>query len=66
MRIRGSYYLFPRHCIIPTFTRDQHATAVNDDLKEAILGLDKKANKQLLKAMAILMENITTKQDAPP
>ena len=48
------------------FTRKQHAIAVNNELREAIIGLDKKAKKRLLKAMAILMENMAAKQDAPP
>ena len=28
---------------MPTFTREEHAAAVNTELQEAILGLDKKA-----------------------
>ena len=43
-----------------------HATAVKDELREAFIGLDKKANTQLLKAIATSIENITTKQNAPP
>ena len=43
IRVSGLYDLFPQHCIIPTFTRKEHATAVNDELKEAILSLNKKA-----------------------
>jgi hypothetical protein len=45
---------------MPTFTREHHATGVNDELREAILGLDKKANKRHLKAMVISMNNIAT------
>ena len=66
MRISGSYDLFPQHCIMPTFTREQHATAVNNELNEAISSLDKKAKRRLLKAMAVSMENLATKADAPP
>ena len=52
MRISGSYHLFRKYCIMPTFKHKQRATAVNNDLKVAILGLDNKANKSPLKAMA--------------
>ena len=66
MRISGLYYLFQQHSIMSTFTREQHATIINDKLREAILGLDKKGKKCLLKAMAKLMENMKAKQNAPP
>ena len=66
MRVSGSYDLFPQHCIMPTFTREEHATAVNDELQEAILGLDKKAKKRLLKAMATSMATMTATINAPP
>ena len=48
MRVFRSYDLFPQHCIMPPFTHNEHATAVNDEAKEAILRLDKKAKKHLL------------------
>ena len=51
----GSYDLFPQHFIMPEFTQQQHATAVNDKLREAIFGLDHKAKKHLLKAMMASM-----------
>lgn len=35
---------------------------VNDELREAILGPDKKAKKLLLEAMVISMKTITPKQ----
>ena len=37
------YDLSPQHYIVRTVTRKQYATAVNNELKEAILSLDKKA-----------------------
>ena len=43
MRVSGLYDLFLQHCIMPTFTHKDHVTAVNNELKEAILSLDKKA-----------------------
>ena len=66
MRVSGLYDIFPQHCTMPTFTREEHATAVNDKLREAILGLDKKANKRLLKAMATSMATMAATINAPP
>ena len=66
MRVSRLYDLFPQHCIMPTFTREEHATAVNDELQEAILGLDKKAKKRLLKAMTTSMVTMTATINAPP
>ena len=66
MRVSGSYDLFPQHCIMPTFTCEEHATAVNNKLQEAILGLDKKAKKHLLKGMATSMATMTATINASP
>ena len=66
MRISGSYDLFPQHCIMPTFTREEHATAVNDELQEAILGLNKKAKQYLLKAMVTSMATMPSTINVPP
>ena len=49
-----------------TFTRKHNVRTVNDKLKETILGVDKKAKKRLLKAMAKLIEDMTAKQTLPP
>jgi hypothetical protein len=46
---------------MPTFTHKRHATAVNDELSEAILGLDKMTKKRLSKSRLILMEHIMKK-----
>merc|ERR1712194_658782 len=46
--------------------REEHATAVNDELQEAILGLEKKAKKRLLKAMVTSMATMTATINAPP
>eukprot|EP00804_Cyclotella_cryptica_P014650 CCRYP_012669-RA/>CCRYP_012669-RA protein AED:0.66 eAED:0.28 QI:0/0/0/0.66/0/0.33/3/0/1062 len=35
-RISGSYDLFPQHCILPTFTPDQHVQEVYTELFEAV------------------------------
>ena len=66
MRISCLYNLFSQHCIMSPFTHEQHVTAVNDRPQETILGLDNKAKKRLLVAMAKLMENITMQQKASP
>ena len=66
MRVSGLYDLFLQHCIMPTFTHKDHVTAVNDKLKEAILSLNKKAKKHLLKAMTTSMVNMMVIINAPP
>ena len=65
MRVSRLYDLFPQHCIMPTFTRKEHVTTVNDKPKEAILSLNKKAKKHLLKAMATSMVIMTVTDNAP-
>ena len=73
MRVSGSHNLFPQHSTMPLFTREEHATAVNNKLQEAILGLDKKAKKRLLNVMATSMVTMTAiinvspqRVDGPP
>ena len=66
LRISGSFNLFPRHCILPTFTREQHATEVHNELKEEVEGLSKHAKKRLLKAMTKAIEDIKERQANPP
>ena len=51
IRTSGSFDLFPQHCIMSTFTPEQHAHEVNDELKEAIEKLSKKARRKLLKSI---------------
>ena len=66
MCVSGVYNLFPQHCIMPAFTRKSHVTAVNDEIKEEILGLDKKAKKHLLKAMSTAMAIMVATNNASP
>ena len=66
MRTLGSYDLFLQYCIMTAFICTQHATVVNDELGEAVHGLDKKAKKHLLRAMAKAMKDMTALQDEPP
>ena len=51
---------------MPMFTREEHATAMNDKLQEEILDLDKKAKKHLFKAMATSMATMTATINASP
>ena len=61
MRISGSFDLFPQHCIMPTFTREQHAKEVKNELIEAVQQLSAKARiklvKELAKQLALVQEN---------
>ena len=66
MRISGLDDLFTQHCLMPTFMRKQHATAVDGKLKEAMFALNKKAKKCLLKDMATLMAIMTVTINASP
>ena len=66
MRVSGLYDLFPQHYIMPTFTREEHTTAVNNELQEAIFGLNKKAKKHLLKAMSTSMATMTATINVSP
>ena len=66
MHVSGFYGVFPQHCIMPAFTREEHLTAANDKLQEAILDPNKRAKKRLLKAMATSMTTMTATINAPP
>ena len=66
IRISGSFDMFPQHCIMPTFTREQHATEVHNKLKEAVSGLSKNTKKKVLGAMTKTIEDITEQQANPP
>ena len=66
IRISGLFDMFPQHCIMPTFTRAQHATEVHNELKEALSELSKNAQKRLLRAMAKAVEDIKERQANPP
>ena len=65
MRVSGLSYLFPQHCIMLAFTHEEHATAVNNKLKEAILSLNKKAKKRLLEAIVTSTGTMTITINAP-
>eukprot|EP00804_Cyclotella_cryptica_P020493 CCRYP_019412-RA/>CCRYP_019412-RA protein AED:0.05 eAED:-0.04 QI:0/0/0/1/0/0.5/2/0/1372 len=61
-RISGSYDLFPQHCILPTFTPDQHVQEVYTELFEAVQKLTKTVKQSFLKKVAIALEKLTTNQ----
>ena len=52
MSISSSFDLFPQHCIMPTFTPEQHAREVQHELVEAIQKLPKKSKSKLLKGLS--------------
>ena len=51
---------------MPTFTPEQHAVEVHNELTECVQSLSKKAKKKLLKAMATAIEKLTTPVIDPP
>merc|ERR1711906_17630 len=59
MHISGSFDLFPQHCIMPTFTPEQHAREVKSELIEAMQNLSTKTRTKLVKELS---KQITTIQ----
>jgi hypothetical protein len=57
-RTSGSFDLFPQHCILPTFTPEQHATEVYSELFEAVQKLSKPSRKKLLRKIAKALETL--------
>ena len=66
MRISGSFDLFPQHCVLPTFTPEQHAVEVHNELTDAVHNLNKKSKKKLLTAMAAALRKLATADNNPP
>eukprot|EP00804_Cyclotella_cryptica_P027023 CCRYP_013667-RA/>CCRYP_013667-RA protein AED:0.46 eAED:0.46 QI:0/0/0/1/0/0/2/0/99 len=64
--VSGSYDLFPQHCVLPTFTPEQHAYEVHRELFEPIQTLDKPTKQKFLKkiAKAVATEGDTTDHPA--
>eukprot|EP00804_Cyclotella_cryptica_P024014 CCRYP_020050-RA/>CCRYP_020050-RA protein AED:0.24 eAED:0.19 QI:0/0/0/0.8/0.25/0/5/0/1018 len=54
--VSGSYDLFPQHCILPTFTPEQHASEVHRELFESIQTLTKPAKRKFLKKIAKVLD----------
>ena len=67
-RTSGSYDLFPQHCILPTFTPEQHTQEVYTELFESIQKLTKPAKRKFLRKVAKALEVLTTLPSpaAPP
>jgi hypothetical protein len=59
-RVSGSYDLFPQHCILPTFTPEQHASEVHRELFESIQTLNKSAKCKFLKKIAKALDILNT------
>ena len=66
MRISGSFDLFPQHCVLPTFTPEQHEIEVHNELTDAVHNLNKKSKKKLLTAMATALRKLATADNNPP
>ena len=64
-RTSGSFDLFPQHCILPTFSPEQHANEVHEELKEAVQNLPKKARQKLLKTMATSLAELAAPGGTP-
>ena len=65
MRISGSYDLFPQHCTMPTFTPEQHAVEVQNELMEAVQKLPKRTRSKIVKALRKQLTAIP-EIDSPP
>ena len=67
-RTSGSYDLFPQHCILPTFTPEQHTQEVYTELFESIQKLTKPAKRKFLRKVAKALEVLATlpSPTAPP
>eukprot|EP00804_Cyclotella_cryptica_P029536 CCRYP_020583-RA/>CCRYP_020583-RA protein AED:0.35 eAED:0.26 QI:0/-1/0/1/-1/1/1/0/1386 len=66
-RTSGSYDLFPQHCILPTFTPEQHTQEVYKELFGSIQTLNKPAKRTFLKKVAKALEVLaTTPQPTSP
>eukprot|EP00804_Cyclotella_cryptica_P019081 CCRYP_014487-RA/>CCRYP_014487-RA protein AED:0.29 eAED:0.21 QI:0/0/0/1/0.5/0.33/3/0/1151 len=59
-RISGSYDLFPKHCILPTLTPDQHVHEVYTELFEAVQKLSRPSRKKVLHKIAKALDTLTT------
>lgn len=58
-RISGSFDLFPQHCLLPTFTPEQHATEVYSELFESVQKLSKPVKKKLFYKIATALERVS-------
>lgn len=66
-RTSGSYDLFPQHCILPSFTPEQHTQEVYNELFESIQKLNKPAKRKFLKRVAKALDILTnTHQPTSP
>jgi hypothetical protein len=55
-RTSGSFDLFPQHCILLTFTPEQHSNEVYIELFESVQKLSKPAKRKLLRKISKTLE----------
>jgi hypothetical protein len=58
-RTSGSFDLFPQHCILPTFTPEQHSNEVYSELFESVQKLSKPAKRKLLRKISKALELVS-------
>ena len=58
-RTSASFDLFPQHCLLPSFTPDEHAVEVHNELFEAVQVMSKPAKKKLLTTMRKALDKLT-------
>eukprot|EP00804_Cyclotella_cryptica_P009769 CCRYP_013224-RA/>CCRYP_013224-RA protein AED:0.47 eAED:0.47 QI:0/0/0/1/0/0/3/0/224 len=63
----GSFDLFPQHCILPSFTPEQHTQEVYNELFESIQKLKKPAKRKFINRVAKALDILaTTPQPTSP
>ena len=60
MRISDSFDLFPQHCIMPTFTPEQHVREEKSELIEAMQKISTKTRTKLVKELTKKVTTIQT------
>eukprot|EP00804_Cyclotella_cryptica_P009770 CCRYP_013223-RA/>CCRYP_013223-RA protein AED:0.41 eAED:0.41 QI:0/0/0/1/0/0/4/0/726 len=66
-RTSGSFDLFPQHCILPSFTPEQHTQEVYNELFESIQKLKKPAKRKFINRVAKALDILaTTPQPTSP
>ena len=64
-RTSGYFDLLPQHCILPTFSPEQHAEEVHKELQEAVQKLPNKERRKLIKTMATSLAELATPGGTP-
>ena len=67
MRISGSFYLYPSHCILPILTPTEHITQVTQELLRCTETLPRALRKRLLTKIILAIRTVaTTPPKTPP